>query len=358
VKSSVSSIFGFTPDFRTNKRTKALVDSESNIGIEVELENWRGSPAHSDKLAPHWQTHEDSSLRGPALEVKFSMPMKGKDIIDALTMLEKTINSFVEKPLASTRTSTHVHMDTGDVTREQLHKWLCLYIILERLIYRYVGNKREKSIFCVPFYKASGRIDTLGAFNDRGVKDHRLVGTLSEYFTGDNRYSGLNLNALYKFGTIEFRMLDGEYRKSKLIEWLNILLCIKKYAKDMPHDIDKLNIQISEQGTGVFLESIFGELSKKLTYDEDHIDIIKGVRLTQDILHPESDLWNILEIGKDVSLGKDLVTTFMSPPKHSIDLEDAATDFFKNMVNPAAPQPILWDDAVFGNDEDEEEDID
>jgi hypothetical protein len=50
---------------------------------------------------------------------------------------------------------------------------------------------------------------------------------------GGLKYSALNLTAIQKFGTLEYRALQGTVEPHTIQAWVNILLAIKELAKEI-----------------------------------------------------------------------------------------------------------------------------
>ena len=59
-----------------------------------------------------------------------------------------------------------------DLTIKQLYNMYLLYVILERPLFHYVGNEREKSNYCLPFFQAQRGL--------YGISYKRMEGSLYE----------------------------------------------------------------------------------------------------------------------------------------------------------------------------------
>ena len=123
------------------------------FGIEVETENI--AYKRIDDKQPHgWVIKEDSSLRH-GLEF---MSYPG-DYEESRHLLASLYLFFVEqlkrKPNFSWRTSEHVHLNVRWLNREQLGNFILLYCVFEKLLFKFSGESRENSIFCVPITESS-----------------------------------------------------------------------------------------------------------------------------------------------------------------------------------------------------------
>ena len=208
---------------------KPLAATNYEIGIEIEIENVPDEMVQNEDEQPSgpvveypiWICKEDHSLRNKGMEF-VSIPIEGPRIHYALNQFFDVINADAH---FSPRTSIHVHLNVLDLTPEQIGGAIIVFCAFEKLIYQWIGGDRDKNNFCVPFYeaKAYGLINSFITTPFTGTP----VG-------GDNRYLGLNLHAIHKFGSLEFRQLGGTFNKDRIIDWINILFCIKQYAEKTP----------------------------------------------------------------------------------------------------------------------------
>ncbi len=222
-----------------------LVDSETLVGIEVEVENAGGNqPTYL------WQSKNDGSLRNGGIEY-VSFPMRGENVGIALNHL---FNFTMNKDkVFSTRTSIHVHVDVRELTPEEVLKITCLYCAVEPVLYEWVGKGRASSIFCVPWWKTHYINNVIR--NLKTLEEHH--GSVQNQ---TNRYSGLNFDSMMKFGTLEFRHLAGTDDVRRIVTWINILLQLKKAA--IAANKDALLKQIEELNTksnyATFVQEHFG----------------------------------------------------------------------------------------------------
>ena len=280
----IGDILGKPRDVRKFGTSTELIDSETYIGIEVELENvYVNTVSETCGLL---SATNDYSLRGENCgEILFSMPLKGNDVIEAINGIDEYIQVTESKPIMSSRTSTHVHIDVRDMSLEELRKFIIVYLSVERLLSNYCGRMRAENIFCVPVYKSSRLIHCLsGLFEQKTFSTARMISILSQ-FNEELRYGAINFHSLWKHGTLEFRMLRGEYRAPKIKEWLNILLSIKKYAMENKEAEIRSPNQLYSSNCEEYVHNIFGELSVVLLYDGYERDIVKGARIAQEVIN-------------------------------------------------------------------------
>ena len=162
------------------------------MGIELEIEGWQWSTG----TVPGFSVHNDNSLRNNGLEW-ITYPTK-------LRHMEHLLSTFFKKfPVTqdnySERCSTHVHVNVQDFTPTQLTTLVLVYQLVERLMFRFVGNDRDSNIFCVPWYQAGNTYELV----------ERLKNFDANHIHQWQKYTALNLLTVEQKGTVEYRHLEG-----------------------------------------------------------------------------------------------------------------------------------------------------
>jgi len=287
----LSKITNIEPDVRTFRESTDLVLPHTYIGIENEVE---GVNRNRLERLPYWSIVEDGSLRNGA-EFVLSEPLMGQDIIDALNGLEQYCSGIRVKQ--SVRTSIHIHIDVRDLSVQQLLNMVGLYLVMEKAIYRYHKKDydREGNIYCLPFYKANKHIYALGGLSKilslrEGDDDRYVEADIRNSLQPLNKYYGLNLASLFRFGSLEFRHMEGTTSASEILEWINILMSIKKYAVGYDgHPYDLLR-GISDEGHLSLMGKIFSPdlVTKLFGYDTASEDMMEGARIFQDVIYSDT----------------------------------------------------------------------
>jgi hypothetical protein len=298
-KKTIGSIFGHdvrSLDTRTFKPSRDLVIPDCLVGIEIELERCgRLASNHGfNKVDPAtgkediflrtpselWKLHADGSLRDDGMEF-ITLPVLGKDIQTALTELEQFFIDNGTEPQISERCSVHVHMNVHDLSLSELIYLICLYTVFESNLFNYVGKEREQNFYCLPYYNTDAFAETLNYLwtDAQNEDDGRVIDTCAHF----EKYSALNIGALSKYGTLEFRHHPGTYSSRKLLEWVNVLLSLKKFCYGkVPTNFPE---HFSAYNNRDFGREVFGyELYEKLSYNGMEPDLVRGVRVAQDIL--------------------------------------------------------------------------
>lgn len=229
-----------------------VVGGETFIGVELEIENVReANPPNTFKI------EQDGSLRNNGVEF-ITIPIKFKYLEVELQRLFKSINENKEY---SSRCSVHIHMNARDFTLEELQVFILTYMVFEKLLYHYSGN-RWNNLFCVPLNAYITPVIQL--LNMQKIEDYRDV----IWF----KYFGINLSTLWAgvtehesrncLGTIEFRHMKGTDNIEYIINWINFITSLKLFAKktSLGSFKNKLLEMNSDSSYYILADDIFGKL--------------------------------------------------------------------------------------------------
>lgn len=269
-----------------------FVLSRCRVGLEYEFENPENVRIPrvelGDDLYAHYSPHNDGSLRDGGVEFVFSRPLLGQPLLNALEAME----SFIRRvPLVGTyRTSVHVHLDVRNMEFEELKTLAFLYALNEKYFYNFANQfttaKKELSNYCIP-WGSSDSYTFAVAEALFGQKAPALLGVRSRKM---ERYSGLNFNAIHKFGSIEFRHLPTITNVSALVQFINMAMSLKKAAK----------AQTLEHWTGlawqskeVVRDAVFGPVANGLPLlsDEDFGSCHETATLIQSVVDVSKFKW-------------------------------------------------------------------
>lgn len=197
--------------------TKTFFGATKNpLGIEVEVENYDGQLR---RFAPiYWKSVEDGSLRNNGIEF-VSCPLSGHNIDYGLAELDYILKSF--EPSWSVRTSIHVHVNVSSMTVKQYITLIALYAFFEDVLFSFVDSKRKGNPYCYP-------ITSLNPHD---------VGLAEEL-----KYCSLNTGATARYGTIEFRHLEGTSDIQKIRRWVQV--CSKLVGYVYANDPEKIITRI------------------------------------------------------------------------------------------------------------------
>lgn len=261
--------------------------TQGMVGIEIEVENITNS------LHPlaYWDIKADGSLRNNGVEL-VSVPLQIKQVQLALEHVYNVLTAN-NKPDFSNRTSVHIHVNCRDLTQNQIYNFILLYALFEKHFYAFAGNKRMNSIFCVPLFRT----------NQLNVLDNVVYGLSPSW----HKYCGINLLPLYQnqvtqgYGTIEFRHLYGTSNQREILEWINDIMCLRKYACEISKDDLLKNIkEMNTTSSYISLYSqVFAKGRKVLSNKKDFEECVSNIKrelfgceyLNTIKLSDQSDYW-------------------------------------------------------------------
>jgi len=224
-------------------------------GIEIEAEG-EGMKATESKW---WRSEDDGSLRGRFPGSRHEWVLKKP--ID-LEKVEQSLLDLVKEQHAakinfSFRTSVHVHMNVQELTFAQVANVLYTYLLLEEPLINYCGESRRGNRFCLRLRDAEGLMAHILNLIDIGEKG------LVKIKQDNIRYAAINLEAIKKYGSIEFRGMRGTMDVHTILTWVNLLNSIKQFAVAM-EDVEAIHDMFRKLGAKEFMKKVFGPLTKEL----------------------------------------------------------------------------------------------
>lgn len=249
------------PLVKQNKETTELIDSATLLGVEVEVERYKAYDVNHI-YSGYWTAKKDDSLRNNGMEMVFAEPLAGADAVSAIKWLCE--QAVTHKWVVSKLTGLHVHVDIRNLELEQFKNFCAVYSLVEPLIYNWVGRNRFENMFCLPWYMAEVDLKAISKIAKEGEDDPARA---REFLEGLSKYSGLNIHAVHKFGTAEFRMLETTFDVARILDWVNILLSLKKYAVSPGVTPQTMCEKLRQHGGWAFACNVFGiNLVNKMWY--------------------------------------------------------------------------------------------
>lgn len=219
------------------------------LGVELELEGFgaelMGAMAMNKNNS--WVAHNDPSLRGDATELVLKRPMSfeefSKKALPEFTALKEE-SGF--KALLSNRCSVHVHLDFSHKTVYALCKFMTLYALMEDFFFRARGPERLGNHFCISLRENA-------RFSEAFVK--ALETQNFRAFSSENfRYMALNINSLWKFGSVEVRLHAGEANEDRILSWVACLKEMLDFSTAFNVTPDEIIRQSSMHGLSDFIK--------------------------------------------------------------------------------------------------------
>lgn len=333
------------------------INGLGEIGLEFEIEG-ENLPS-SGKLArvvgkttgSQWTSKSDGSLRGESLEYVLSRPC---NIDEVETMVEGLYKAFVDNGTElklSNRCSTHVHVNMAGARVNDITSAIALWTAFEEPLTLWAGEERVNNHFCLGAKDCNaGTVSAWRSFLRSGRRD----------FNDNLKYSALNILTLYRFGSLEYRVMNGTEDAQRAIDWTKFVHSLTRYASDRFANPATMAYSMSEKGG----REIFMEICEKAGVSPDFVTgvidtvpdintaVMRGFRRAQPIVagFPWHDWYE--ECKK-----KYIADPFGSKKKKSkMSLDpfiDWVEDFAEVRPAPLAPRPIQFDRAGrvagFGN---------
>lgn len=300
-----------------NNKSTLLYNPNTYFGVEIELEeafivllknkvikeiNGEEYEFIDPRLNEYWNIHIDGSLRDSGLGrggLEFvNVPFAGETAEQQLALFnELVIQPHKDFISTSSRCGFHVHLNCLDIEYKYLLNFIVTYLIFEPIIYNYVGKDREFSNYCIPIYNSINYFYNINSLLRQNLSKRQILEGLGA-FNQEYRYSGLNLAALNKFGTLEFRQHRATKDFKEIIDWINILCSLKTNYINQDYQIYLEYVSIGD--VYQFVEGVFGKstdilLTNYTNKQQIRNDLYKGIRSAQLLINYQ----NILEVSKE-----------------------------------------------------------
>lgn len=199
------------------------------FGVEIEGE-FQDRPLLINNR--EWTTKNDSSLRGYAAEYVFKKPLD--NISKPLRYIEKAIKDG-PKVEESIRTSVHVHLNVQQENPFDIHRFMTVYWLCENSLLKFCEDHRQSNLFCLPVRKAETPVRMMK--KDYEDNYYNLHGCQTDAV----RYAGCNLASINKFGSLEFRALEGTFDSNRINMWAQNFKWLYNKSKSYKHPADVMD---------------------------------------------------------------------------------------------------------------------
>lgn len=246
---------------------------EGDVGLEIEVEGALPE-IRGDK---YWKTVPDGSLRN-GLEYIYRRPLPVSKVEDSILSLNKSLKEVRAKVEFSFRTSVHVHVNCLEMEYQHVLNYIYIYLLLESLLVEYCGEGRKCNRFCLRLEDADGSIELLTPlFRSTGTKT-----ALRSVANDQLRYASINVQALSKFGSLEFRAMRGTLDAKVLVPWVETLVHLRQYATSFK-DTKEIFNHIEAIGFREFFVQAIGKHYKLFDKKDAEYIIARGQSLSIEI---------------------------------------------------------------------------
>lgn len=251
-----------------------LKQVKGDVGIEIECEG--------DNLVcvedGGWKTVDDGSLRGNFPESRcewvLEKPIDINDVLPAMQYLEdRQKNATLE---FSFRTSVHLHINVQQLTANQILNMFYTYFLCETVLMNYCAEHRRGNRFCLRMEDAEGiepfirKMIITKDVQWKGIPPNDAV-----------RYAAMNIEAMWKYGSLEFRGMEGNLSPERINTWAKAFVNIRSFAKKFDN-IQKIHDFFVKNSPNMFFDSVFQDVAETFKYPGFANDLRKGFSLTID----------------------------------------------------------------------------
>lgn len=205
--------------------------SDRTFGVELEMMLSTGTAMrtlHEAGLpmegAGRWVVKTDGSVPGgcevvsPVLRGRAGLQEVTKAVL-ALKRAGATINK---------NCGFHVHHGASDLSGADLKNLVKRYAKAEKAIGELVAPSRRANRYCAPIAGPNG--DLIDLFRRLDAVQNRIP-TVTRIANPNGRFVTLNLNALIRHNTVEFRQHQGTVNARKVVAWIIFTQCMVEIAK-------------------------------------------------------------------------------------------------------------------------------
>ncbi len=229
------------------------------MGIELEAES-----VYVGTLAPltlaGWTMDRDGSLRNDGREFVLSQPLAGSSLtraIHTLFEMQSPARGQMLRYQVNPRAGTHVHINWIENTVGSAAALIALMYMIEPLVYSWADEDRAWCSYCNPLsdIPASVLNKLLRMDADEDDEDEWLLREIDDEAVG--RYHGLNIVALAKYGTFEFRYFPSTASRADMIKWVKFVQLAKRCAVAFENDVPSLVERLLQGDVAAFLQEYF-----------------------------------------------------------------------------------------------------
>jgi hypothetical protein len=250
-----------------------VVHVDGEIGCEIEMEG-RALQLPAAAMRGKWRQTEDGSLRGEGIEYVLPLPVSRATLARRLQQLKQNWDKYGASPQPSDRCGVHIHINCQSMTREEMFKFVTLYLVMEEILLAWCGPSRQGNLFCLSANDAPYLVQSLAADRHMGIIPRD---------DGDTRYAALNTESLRKYGSLEFRAMQTPDDIMRILLWVDALLAIRDFSQTVEY-----HRELVEMGSRLGWESYAKRILGDALYQEFCPNpnvvarrMLKGVRMAQ-----------------------------------------------------------------------------
>lgn len=198
-----------------------VAEALTAAGIRTEVQHYNHETSHA------WKIVSDASVGGEHGFELVSPVLKGDSGINELKTVCRVLKSVGVK--SNNSCGLHVHVGIGDYEVKHMAKLMQIWLMYEGAIESLVAPSRVNKKWCQrvsPRYAGWGQGLTHAFDTINGITT--MQGFKSAH--NCNRYHALNLEPMFKYGTVECRLHQGCTDADKVTAWVQFITAIVEHA--------------------------------------------------------------------------------------------------------------------------------
>jgi len=197
---------------------------KGDVGIEIEVE---GKNLPEVIEGNFWKVVAEGSLRH-GYEYVLKSPISVGRLKESLAEFDSAFAENKSEPISSIRTSVHIHINANKSSVVELYRFFALYWLVEEFLVGLNTPIREGNLFCLR------QIDADGLMSE--IIKAAANGSIPRFSVDSAKYAALNMSALQKYGSLEFRFIKGTTNSRIIHFWVKGLydfFIMSKQIKDL-----------------------------------------------------------------------------------------------------------------------------
>ena len=300
---------------------------KSLFGVEIEVEG-EGLPSR-DSFGENWRVTGDGSLRGESGEYLFASPLQKADASKALVEIDKVFRRNKIKMTLSDRCGVHIHVNVADMTKTQLSNFITAYLILEDALVLSEDEDRHDNLFC----QRASSSEFIFIYLSHCFEDFAFYSSIIEE---NFKYAALNLYALRKFGSLEFRFFKTPSDFRKIIQWIEMLDNIREFSLKFTTPPEIIQF-FSANGANDYMKACLQEHSNQITIDNFHDILWTSMRNVQAVAYS-------FKVQVDNEIGPPIGRRAAGPPERVFEHRQIEGRTYR------VPEESEYVQNMFGND--------
>ncbi len=200
------------------------------VGVEIETFSHQRVP-ELDFI----QVDDDGSISpdfGESCEIK-TLPASGDTLVKNIKTLSRELKAGDFGVNSSC--GLHIHIDCRKIKDKpiKIGQMLQTFMAFEDILYSMLPKSRWGSTYCKPLFddydEKELKAKTIQEFCKKWYKTDYYTDQINNHYA-DSRYHDINAHSLFYRGTIEVRMHSGTIDSEKILNWIYVLLKIKKWS--------------------------------------------------------------------------------------------------------------------------------